>query len=309
MAMVLGLAGGGARGDEASATAASLFKRGVEALRAKEFAAAAAAFQDSYARSAKAATMCNLALTYDRWGAHAAEAIEAYRKCAEDDESGRFRDHALERARQLRAERPATAAPLAEAPANEPRPTLAAPSPTRAAPPTTEATPSTTGATPPTTNTPTMAAPSPATTVDAPTGAAPSPTVARPPSVAAPSAVVAPPPSLAPPTLAAPPPPRETKRSFFRDPAACALTALGVAALGVGVGLTVAGKLDDNRVGSSVDLGDKAALYDRAGVLAPSGYVLAGVGAALVVAGVVEWAAHGRHLAARAHARRAGWSF
>jgi Flp pilus assembly protein TadD len=84
--------------------APALFKRGVEALRKSDFAAAADAFQQSYALSPKAATMCNLALTYDRWGGHVGEAVDAYAKCAEDDTSGRFVEHALARARELRVQ-------------------------------------------------------------------------------------------------------------------------------------------------------------------------------------------------------------
>jgi len=51
---------------------------------------------------ARVATMCNLALTYDRWDGHEAQALDAYRRCAEDDDEGRFQEHALERSRALR---------------------------------------------------------------------------------------------------------------------------------------------------------------------------------------------------------------
>ncbi|HEX8951367.1 MAG TPA: hypothetical protein VF945_05955, partial [Polyangia bacterium] len=120
-----------------------------------------------------------------------------------------------------------------------------------------------------------------------------------------------PPVEKAPPLVVAqpPPPPAPRTRSFFKDPAACTLTFLGVAGVATGVGLVVAGKLDDNNVAKTADLGQKTTLYDRAGVLLPAGYVALGVGAALVVAGVVEWAAHGRHAAPSTRAARAAWSF
>jgi hypothetical protein len=226
--------------------AAALFKRGVESLRAQDYAAAATAFQQSYALSPKEATMCNLALTYDRWPGHVADAIESYRKCAEDDTSGRYRDHALERARQLREQLAATAPSPEEprpAPKVEPKP---------------EPPPS------------------------------PPPVLAPPPPVATPT----PQPAVV--LQSAPPPPRT--RGFFRDPGAIALTALGVAGIAAGVGVAVAGKLDDDAITSTADLGQKAALYKNAGILQTTGYVTLAVGAALVVAGIIEWAAHGRRV-------------
>lgn len=238
-----------AHADDASA----LFKRGVDALRARDYAAATTAFQQSYALSPKEATMCNLALTYDRWPGHVAEAIESYRKCAEDDTSGRFRDHALVRARQLREQLAAT--PPVEQHA-EPGPE----SPKQPAPP------------------PTVAAP----TVAAPPVAAPTPPVAAP--TLPPAAIV----------QSAPPAPRT--RPFFHDGAAVTLTALGVLGIAGGVGIAVAGQLDDKSIASTDDLGQKAALYNRAGVLEPAGYAVLAVGGALIVAGVVEWAVHGRHV-------------
>jgi hypothetical protein len=221
--------------------APALFKRGVDALRAQDYAAAATAFQQSYALSPKEATMCNLALTYDRWPGHVAEAIESYRKCAEDDTSGRFRDHALVRARQLREQLAATPPVEKTAPPveDEPQP--------RAEPPKQQ----------------------------------------EPPPVATP----APPPVAA--VQAAPP--RPHTRSFFRDPGAVSLTALGVAGIAAGIGVAVAGKMDDDAIAGTADLGQKMRLYNSAGVLEPVGYVTLAVGAGLIVAGVIEWAAHGRH--------------
>ncbi len=231
--------------------APALFKRGVDALRAQDYAAAAAAFRQSYALSPKEATMCYLALTYDRWPGHVAEAIESYRKCAEDDTSGRFRDHALVRARQLREQLAAT--PPAEQNAE--------PGPESPKPP---------------------APPPPATT----------PPVAAPPVAAPPVAAPTPPPVAI--VRSAPPAPRT--RPFFHDGAAVALTALGVLGIAGGVGIAVAGQLDDNAIATTDDLGQKAALYNRAGILEPAGYATIAVGGALVVVGVVEWAVHGRHV-------------
>lgn len=265
VALLLGCAV--ARADEAPA----LFKRGVEALRAKDFAAAAMAFQQSYAQSPKAATMCNLALTYDRWAGHVAEAIESYRKCAEDDESGRFRDHALERARQLREQQAASPPPppveAKPAPPDEPEKKPAEP-PVVAPPPV---------ASPPVASPP--VAPPPVV-VEKPI-AEPPPVAAAPPSVAAVQTTA----------------PRSRRtRSFFSDPGACALTALGVLGVGAGLGLAIAGKLDDDSIRTTADLGQKTTLYNQAGVFEPAGYATLGVGVALVVAGVVEWAVHGRHV-------------
>ncbi|MBO6937426.1 MAG: hypothetical protein JJ863_20805 [Deltaproteobacteria bacterium] len=81
------------------------FDEGVQALRAERYEAAAAAFQRSYELDPKAETACNLALTYDRWEGHSEDAIDAYLQCAQDDDSGRFRDHALSRASALRSQR------------------------------------------------------------------------------------------------------------------------------------------------------------------------------------------------------------
>ena len=85
------------------AEAQTLFRRGVAALQKNSFALAADSFQRSYDLVPKAAAICNLAITFDRWAGHEADALTAYRRCAEDDNSGRFRDHALARSRALRA--------------------------------------------------------------------------------------------------------------------------------------------------------------------------------------------------------------
>ena len=88
--------------------AEDLFRRGVEALKAERYSDAASLFRTSYNMEKQAATQCNLALTYERWGGHEAHALEAYRLCAAEDETGRFRDHALEKVAALEASAVAT---------------------------------------------------------------------------------------------------------------------------------------------------------------------------------------------------------
>jgi hypothetical protein len=233
--------------------ASTLFRRGVESLRAQDYASAATAFQQSYALSPKEATMCNLALTYDRWPGHVAEAVESYRKCAEDDLSGRFRDHALERARQLREQLAATPPVEKTAPPveDEPQPKVEPPKPQ-----------------PPRSPPPVLTPPE-----------LPPPVAASAPDGVKESAL-----------------PSGRTRSFFRDPTAVSLTALGVAGIAAGVGVAVAGKMDDDAIAGTADLGQKTQLYKSAGILEPVGYVTLAVGAALIVAGIVEWAAHGRYM-------------
>lgn len=81
------------------------FDAGVALLRDGRHAEAAAAFRESYRLAPRAATMCNLALTYDRWGPeHHTQAVRAYRTCARDDESGRFRSFAERRVIELERE-------------------------------------------------------------------------------------------------------------------------------------------------------------------------------------------------------------
>lgn len=90
-----------ARADDPEAR--ELFREGVAALRENDFARAERAFRMSWEREPLPAAMCNLALTYDRWGGHVQQAIEAYDRCAADDTSGRFASHARSRASELRA--------------------------------------------------------------------------------------------------------------------------------------------------------------------------------------------------------------
>ncbi len=86
------------------ADARERFERGVDALNRGAFELAAEYFEGSFERVPRAATMCNLALTFDRWGGHECDAMNAYSQCADLDRSGRLRDHAVERAEALQSE-------------------------------------------------------------------------------------------------------------------------------------------------------------------------------------------------------------
>lgn len=79
-----------------------LFRQAVEALRLNQYEVASSSFERSLQLRPQAKTACNLALTYDRWGGHEVSARDAYVRCAELDQGGRFRDHALSRAAALR---------------------------------------------------------------------------------------------------------------------------------------------------------------------------------------------------------------
>lgn len=81
-----------------------LFDAGVVHLRESRFEQAAAAFRRSYRGSPRVETMCNLALTYDRWGEHRDLALRAYRTCARDDAIGRFREYAERRVAEIERE-------------------------------------------------------------------------------------------------------------------------------------------------------------------------------------------------------------
>lgn len=87
--------------EPSEAGADELFARGVEALKAKRHADAASLFRLSYGMKRRASTQCNLGLTYEEWGGHDREALEAYRRCAAEDDSGRFMAGALEKAQAL----------------------------------------------------------------------------------------------------------------------------------------------------------------------------------------------------------------
>ncbi|MBX3270105.1 MAG: hypothetical protein KF729_07575 [Sandaracinaceae bacterium] len=82
-----------------------LFREGVAHLREGRHAQAVEAFRGSYRLVPRVTTMCNLALAYDGWGAeHRDSALRAYRTCAAEDESGRFRAHALDRVTAIERE-------------------------------------------------------------------------------------------------------------------------------------------------------------------------------------------------------------
>ncbi|HJL18393.1 MAG TPA: hypothetical protein RMH99_22205 [Sandaracinaceae bacterium LLY-WYZ-13_1] len=105
LAALLGPSSAHAQDGEGTDGSQILFQEGVEHLRAERYAQAVEAFRGSYRLVPRVTTMCNLALTYDRWGpAHHEAAIRAYRTCAAEDESGRFRPHARERITALERE-------------------------------------------------------------------------------------------------------------------------------------------------------------------------------------------------------------
>lgn len=82
--------------------ARDLFEQGVRALHDSHYEEAVQLFQRSHASRARAASECNLGLAYEQWGNHEVEAAAAYEQCAVEDDSGAFRQHAIERARVLR---------------------------------------------------------------------------------------------------------------------------------------------------------------------------------------------------------------
>lgn len=81
-----------------------LFGQAVQAFEEGRYADAADLFSRLAELTPTAPVYCNLGTTYERWGDHLAEAIDAFERCAELDTEERFRDHALERAAALRAE-------------------------------------------------------------------------------------------------------------------------------------------------------------------------------------------------------------
>ena len=105
----------------------------VDALEAGNYPRAADLLSEFYRREESVRTACNLALAYDRWGAHQDKAIAAYENCARLDASGRYHQHALDRASALREEiaaqqtspPPAEATPPAPANTAPPQPAFA----------------------------------------------------------------------------------------------------------------------------------------------------------------------------------------
>ena len=106
-----------------------------------------------------------------------------------------------------------------------------------------------------------------------------------------PTTPVAPPPSA----TTTPPPAAETRAPWYRDTAAMTLAALGVAALGAGVGLTIKGNLDLSHSHSAADLQDHDNLRSSGITFSAAGYATLGVGAALCVAAVIKWAVRPKH--------------
>lgn len=93
----------------------ALFNQGVRSLRSNQYDDAAALFRLSYEMEPRAATMCNLALTYERQRRYT-QARDSYRRCASDDREGRYRGHALERAGELDRQIAARSRPTQPAP-------------------------------------------------------------------------------------------------------------------------------------------------------------------------------------------------
>ncbi len=89
---------------EAPDASVARFEEGVELLRQERYEEAAAAFRESYRLSPRVTTMCNLALSYDRWGGHRDRAVRAYRTCARDDDTGRYQAYAERRVEELERE-------------------------------------------------------------------------------------------------------------------------------------------------------------------------------------------------------------
>lgn len=107
--------------EDAPDAAQAQFDEGVVHLREERYEEAARAFRRSYREAPRVETMCNLALTYDRWGDHLARALGAYRTCARDDQTGRYQGYAERRVAEL--ERELALAETAE-PEPEPEPVV-----------------------------------------------------------------------------------------------------------------------------------------------------------------------------------------
>jgi hypothetical protein len=93
---------GPALAERAATGAEDLFRRGVEALEAGRYADAASLFRLSYSMQPRVEAQCNLGVTFERWAGHDREALEAYDRCAAEDDTGQFRQHAIERSAALR---------------------------------------------------------------------------------------------------------------------------------------------------------------------------------------------------------------
>lgn len=100
-----------------------LFRLGVQALNESRYADAASMFRLSNDMERNVETTCNLALTYERWGGHDAQALETYQACAAEDTTGRFRPHAEARIVALRVRVQPAAPPAPAAPSLAPQST------------------------------------------------------------------------------------------------------------------------------------------------------------------------------------------
>lgn len=108
-------------------------------------------------------------------------------------------------------------------------------------------------------------------------------------------------PAASTPTVTRSDPAPDAHRPWYRDPAAMTLAALGVAALGAGVGLVVKGSLDLSRASSAPDLQEHDSLRSSGTSFDTAGYVTLGVGAALCAAAAIKWAM-------RPRSHRLGWN-
>ncbi len=88
---------------DAAERARQSFSQGVAALERGAYQEAEGLFLRSYEDRPHAATLCNLGLTYERWG-RLPDAVQQYRRCASEDDTGDYREHAQDRAMALSAE-------------------------------------------------------------------------------------------------------------------------------------------------------------------------------------------------------------
>jgi hypothetical protein len=128
-------------------------------------------------------------------------------------------------------------------------------------------------------------------------------------SASAPPAVV--PKAVAPQSVAvsapAVPPERRRAAPWYRDAVVLGLGAVGVAAIGAGVGLVAYGSVVKGRSDSATDLGQRTTWYHDASVYSITGYALLGAGV-LLGAGAVTAAIVHRRAATRRYALEVGAS-
>jgi tetratricopeptide (TPR) repeat protein len=80
----------------------------------------------------------------------------------------------------------------------------------------------------------------------------------------------------------------EARKPWYKDAGAMTMASIGVAALGVGIGLAVVGNLDLSRATTAADLQDHDNLRSTGTTLSVVGYVSLGVGAALCTAAAIK---------------------